>query len=82
MRKLFGHKGWGITSGEEEGNQGDCRFATSRNPKRRGWTTWGMKMLVAMMVLGGRGVRRDCVILRKWLVSLVYEGRDLTIGWK
>ena len=36
---------------------------------------------VAMMVSGGRGgVGRDRIISRKWLISWIWEGRDLTNG--
>ena len=30
----------------------------------------------------GRGMGSDHMISRKWLVSLIYEGRDLTINWR
>ena len=34
------------------------------------------------MVSGGRGVGRDRMVSRKWLVSWIWEGRDLTKGWR
>ena len=37
---------------------------------------------VAMMISGGRGVGRDRILLRKWLISWIWEGRDLRKGWR
>ena len=52
--------------------------------------SWQYRMLVcrevtstvATMVLGGREVGRDCMVSRKWLISLIFEGRDMTIDWR
>ena len=35
---------------------------------------------VPMILLGGRRMERDYMISRKWLVSLLQEGTDLTMG--
>ena len=44
---------------------------------------WGMlTLMVTMILLGGKEMGSDCMISRKWLVSLIYEGRDLTISWR
>ena len=37
---------------------------------------------VAMMVSSGRGLGRDRIVLRKWLVSWRWKGRDSTNGWR
>ena len=33
-------------------------------------------------MLEGRGIGKDRMISRKWLVSLIYEWRDMTIVWR
>ena len=38
--------------------------------------------IVAKMISDGRGVGLDWILLRKWLVSWTWEGRDLTKGWR
>ena len=38
--------------------------------------------MMAMLISGGRGVGWDRILSRKWLVSWIWEGRDLTKGWR
>jgi hypothetical protein len=38
--------------------------------------------MVTSRILGGRGVRKEHRMGRKWLESLMCEGRDWKIGWR
>ena len=63
------------------------RWSRKYSRAERPWV-WGMLVYreetstVTMMVSGGRGVGRDRIVSRKWLVSWTWEGRDLTNSWR